>query len=805
MFRDFRFAFRVLASRPAFTLVAALSLALGIGANSAIFSLIDALWFRPLAVRNPSQIVRLFSVTDQDREAVLSYPEYLDFKQATALSDLVAIGGRRSATLVEGDIRQPCTLNLVSSNFFTALGVKPAVGRLFTPRDEAQAPVALIVVLGNSFWQRNFGGDPGIVGKQIRIQRSTDVLVTVIGVLPKSFREIDTASDCDLWFPLQTWSTLGGMYEMEARGQRWFRVLGRLSPSSNLQAANAQIATIAQRMAEAWPATNQGRRASLVPDVRHRMEQAGNNGLTLLGIVMLVVLISSVNVANLLLSRAGVRGKEMAVRLALGASRSRLMRQLMTENVLIGSLGLMLGLVIGAWLIAILPSLLVQPPGSYASVDFNFDSRVLAFSALVSLATILLFGLAPAWTSARPDLIPALQGEAAFALPSHHWPLRNWLVVSQVAVSMTLLTCAGVLTRSFANTRTGDLGFARKQLLLVSIYADAKPALYQDVISHFEAMPGVRSVAAAVRAPISLSGGGMFQRVTFPARPEFANSPPIEIKYNSVTANFLNTMGTPVLRGRGFEPRDEIAGANSVLINESMAERFWPGQDPVGKTIRIGGEQGKLHAIIGVVKDAPINAVGEPPEPYLYLSYWANFNTEVTFLIETQRDATTLAQTARRVLKTVDSRLDPRTMITENELIRYSAHMYQATAELVGVLGLLGLILTAVGLYGVVSFGVSQRTRELGIRMALGAGRNDTLRLVMREVATLGLIGIAAGLPAALAATRLCSSLLFGISPWDPPTFTAAAVLLGAVLLAAGFVPARRATSIEPSAALRIV
>ncbi len=804
MFRDFRFAFRVLASRPAFTLVAALSLALGIGANSAIFGLIDALWFRPLAVPKSGELVRIFSVTDQNRQGSLSYPEYLDLKQqATELREVVAIGGR-GATLVQGDSHQLLNLNLVSSNFFTALSVKPLYGRVFTPQDEADATRPLSVVLGNSCWQRYFGGDPNIVGKQIRIQRINDVLATVIGVLPRSFREIETGGDKDLWFSRQAWKVIGSVGDLETRGNRWFHVMGRLAPGATEKSTNAQVETIASRMAEAWPATNKGRRASLVSDLHFRMEQAGTNGVALLAIVLLVVMISSVNVANLLLSRAGIRGKEMAVRLALGAGRWRLIQQLMAENILLGILGLAGGIAIGTWLIEILPALMVQPPGFYNVIDFQFDSRVLLFSLAISLATILLFGLAPAWKSARPDLLPALKGDAAFGVSvRRRWPLRNWLVAAEVGIAMTLLVCAGVLVRSFANTRSHDLGFARNQLLLVWVSADAKPPLYRDVIAHFEAMPGVRSVAAAVRAPLSLSSNLMFQYVRFPGRTEFANAPPFEIKYNSVTRNFLSTMGTPVLRGRGFEERDEITGATSVLINEKMAQRFWPGQDPLGKTIRVGWRTPRLHTVIGVVKNAPINAVGEVPEPYLYLAYWPNFEEEATFLIETQGDASTLAPTARRVLKSVDARLDPLTITTERELIRYSAQNYQVTAELVGTLGLLGLILTAVGLYGVVSYGVSQRTRELGIRMALGAGRMDTLRLVLREVAMLGLIGIAAGLPLALAATRLLSSLLFGMGAWDVPTFTGAAILLGAVLVVAGFVPARRATSIEPVSALR--
>ena len=805
MLRDFRFALRVLASKPLFTLVAALSLGLGIGANSAIFSLVDTFWFRPLAVPHASEIVRIFSVTAQESEGLISYPEYLDFKrQASTLSGLAALGGR-GLTLIEGETRKLHDLNLVSSNFFTALGVKPLIGRLFTPQDEADAPGSLVVVLGNSFWQRHYGGDPKIVGKQIHIQRVHDVMVTVIGVLPKSFRDLDSAEDRDLWFATPSWKTLGFEQELESRGNRWFTVVGRLTPGASEQSAKSEIQAIADQMAQNWPATNKGRRATVVSDLHYRMAKAGSNGIALLAIVFLVVMISSVNVANLLLARAGIRGKEMAVRLALGAGPGRLIRQLMAENFLLGALGLAGGVAIGAWLIAILPALMVQPPGFPYIIDFQFDTRVFAFSVAISLITILFFGLTPAWKSARPELVPALKGEAAFGGSSkRRWPLRNWLVVAEVAISLTLLVSAGVLVRSFANTRTQDIGFGRKPLLLVWVSADAKPPLYRDVVQRFEAMPGVRSVAVAVRAPLSLSSNGMFQRVTLPGRPEFDNRLPFEIKYNSVSRNFLSTMGTPILRGRGFEARDEADGATSVLINETMAQRFWPGQDPVGKFIQIGTKPPRTHTVIGVVKNAPINNVGEAPEPYLYMAYWPNFEEEATFLIETQTEAAALASTARRVLKSVDSRLDPLTIVTQNDLIRYSAQRFQITAELVGALGLLGLILTAVGLYGMVSYNVSQRTRELGIRMALGADRTDTLNMVLREVATLGLTGMAVGLPLALIATRLLSSLLFGLGPWDIPTFAGAAILLIAVVLVAGFVPARRATAIEPVSALRV-
>jgi predicted permease len=796
--RELRFALRVLASRPAFTLVAAISLALGIGANSAIFSFVDAYWFRPPNIPDPGRIVRVFGVTNQDRRAELSYPEFLDLQKAPAFQDVVAYGGR-GLTLVEGDTRELRTLNVTSTNYFTGLGVKPALGRVYTPRDPQDQ---MVVVLGDSIWRQHYGSDPSIVGRQIHLVRSKDLLVTVIGVLPASFRGINNTSDRDFWFPDTMWPVLGDEKELQRRDNRWFRVVARLAPGATVESANAQVQAIAQRMAGASPSTNRDRRAAVISDAAYRFESAGSNPFALLSIVALVVLISSVNVANLLLSRAGARGTEMAIRLAIGAGRARLIRQLMIENIVLGLFGLTLGLAFGAAITAVLPSLIIQPPGFFIPIDFQFDSRVVIFSVAVSLLTIVLFGLAPAWKSARPDLLPALKGEAAFAGTGRRWPLRNWLAVAQIGVSLTLVACAGVLARSFLNTRTSDLGFGRKPLLLVWLTSKANPAEYRDVISHFQSLPGVRSVAAAIRAPLSLSSNGMFQRVTFPGRPEFANKPPFEIKYNSVTANFLSTMGTPILRGRGFDRSDEIEGATSVLINERMAQQFFPGQDPVNKTIRVGRRD---HTIIGVVRNSPINDIGEPAEPYLYLAFWPNFEREVTFLIETEGDPNALAQAARGELKVVDRNLDPLGITTENELIRFSAQMYQITAEIAGMLGTLGLILTAVGLYGVIAFGVSLRTRELGIRMALGAGRGDTLSLVLRDVGIIGVAGVAFGLPIALIATRLLRSMLFGVGPWDPLAFAAGAFLVIAILLLAGLKPALRATGIQPSSALRMM
>ena len=374
-------------------------------------------------------------------------------------------------------------------------------------------------------------------------------------------------------------------------------------------------------------------------------------------------------------------------------------------------------------------------------------------------------------------------------------------MLAQVAISLMLLACAAEVVQSFANTRSQDVGFARKPLLLVWVAENAKPEDYRAVVSRFQQLPGVRSVAVAVRAPLSLSSNGMAKLVRVPA--QSASTPAYEIKYNAVSANFFSTMGTPILRGRGFDSGDEAGVSDSVLINEKMAQRFWPNQDALGKTFTTGATHPRLRQVVGIVKNAPINDIGEAPEPYLYLPYWSNFEQEATFLIETEDNAAALMDTARKALKSVDPRYDPLTMVTENDLIRYSSQRYQLTAELVAALGFIGLILTVVGAYGVVSYGVSLRTREFGIRMALGANRTTTLRQVLREMMTMAVIGAALGLPLALVATRSMRALLFGVTPWNTMAFGAALVILTISLLVAGFVPARRATKIEPANALR--
>jgi putative ABC transport system permease protein len=544
--QDLRYAVRVLRKNLGFSAAAVLSLALGIGANTAIFSLIDGLWMRPMAVPTSDEMVRLFSTTSQNPEDTFSYPEYLALKdQARGFQGLVARGGRGTQIPNKDGRSELHTVNVVSDNFFRVLGIQPLAGRVFTPDNKDLLNQEPVAVLGNNFWKRRFGSDRGIVGRQIEFQRgSQKVLFTVLGVLPETFRDINNGEDRDIWLPTQSWLRLSGPGDLQDRGFRWFRVLGRLRPGVSVRAANAQVELIARRLASEWPATNRGRNARVVSDLSYRLELAGTKGLVLFSAVLLLVLLSSVNVANLLLARGARRAREIAVRLSLGARRLRIVRQLMTENIVLGFAGLLGGLGLGIALIRLLPSLLVQPHVLQPELTFHLDSRVLGFSVLVSLATIFFFGLAPAWRTSKLSLVSALKERTASAdLTGSRLQPRHWLSISQISISLVLLAGTGLMVRSFVNTRTLDYGISRKPLLDIWVWASGSQAsvLYREALDRLREFPSAKRIAFASRAPLSLSEGGTSQLVTFPDRPETV-SQPVEIKYNSISSNYLNVM-----------------------------------------------------------------------------------------------------------------------------------------------------------------------------------------------------------------------------------------------------------------------
>jgi predicted permease len=717
----------------------------------------------------------------------------------------VVARGRRGAVLPAADGSPELVLvNVVSLNFFTALGVTAAQGRLFAPGDDALLEAQPGVVLGQAFWQRRFGGDPSIVGSTVRLGRGEPVGVTVLGVLPPTFRDLDAAADRHVWLPPQTWTRLTGPEEFQRRDSRWFDVIARLRDGASVEAAEAEVATLAVSLAQEFPAANAGRSARVLSDLDYRLESGGMNAAALLGIVLLVVLITCVNVANLLLAHGTARSQEMAVRVALGAGRFTLVRQLLTESALLGVLGASAGLIIAMWLIRVLPALMPAPPGLHSLLLFDTDARVVLFTLAVTLLTMVVVSLAPAWIASRADVLPLMKGESGMYRSRHaEGVLRQVLITGQITISVILLCTAAVLARSFVETHRADIGISRRPLLTIWATLDLPAGIGFEAVRQLEQLPGVAGVAVALRAPLSLSGGGLAQRVSIPGVPTDAAGGLPTVKFNAVSANFFQVIGTGIVRGRAFTDDEQRGGEPVVIVNEQFAAQFLPGRDPIGTRIVLRGSEGTGHRVVGVARNAVINRIGEPPEPYLYVPYWRHDYSEMTFILDAMTDRPALGPAARDVLRRIDARLEPRRMITMEQYIEYSASEYRATAALAVLLGFIGLVLTVLGVYGVIAYRTERRTREIGIRIALGAARGQVLALVLSEGVRVGLIGLAIGIPVALAATRLMKSLLFGVTPWDAVLFGGASLIVFVAVCAATVVPAWRATRVNPITALR--
>jgi predicted permease len=816
IFRDLRYALRQLRKSPGFTLTAVLTLALGLGASSAIFCLIDGLWLRPMHVPRQHQLARIFATTGQDSEGYFNYSDSLAMAQRTTAfkgpsAGVVAIGRRGSMMLNPDGTSTLLLTNVVSSNFFDVLGVRPLLGRAFTENDAERLRVHPGVVLGYRFWQREYAGDPSIVGRQIALRhgKSSVSQVDIWGVLPPEFREIDNDSDRDLWMPIESWAAvvIRGDTELTSKDSRWFNLLGRLAPGTTVAQANDQVAAVAEALAAADPADNRGRGARAVSDFRYRMDNAGTSGLVLFAIVGGVVLLAIVNVAHLLLARALARSHEVALRLSLGATRWAVARQLLVENLLLSVLSWIGGLAIAAGVAALLPRLLTKEPAmlnSFGSAtSFQVDWRVFLFAGLLAMVTMIVLALVPLAQVARPQLMPALQAGMAARATGRTPALRRAAVWLQIGISFALLVSTGALVRSFLNTRTQSIGLTRNQVL-VAFAMEPDASTRDAAIARLRALPGVERVAYGIRTPIMLSEDGIAAKALLPSHPEMRD--PVEIKYNAVSPEFLNVVGTHVVRGRGFTAADDVNGPPVVLVSQAMARKYWPSRDPIGQIVRLPGfsNGSDLEArIIGVAEDAPISQIGEIPKPYMYIPFHLSRMGEITFAIETKQNAMSVAQAARLVLIRTDPVLNPIMETSLPELIRYSAGNYQMMAELVSALGFIGLALTVVGLYGFLAFRVTQRRREIGIRMALGATREATAWLILRDTARMAAIGLGMGLVLSLAAARLEASVLFGVGPLDALSLAGALCMLTVAVAAAAWLPARRAASVDPMQALR--
>lgn len=815
LLNDLRYAFRQLRRAPGFSSTAVLTLAIGLGASSAIFCLMDGLWLHPMAVPHNRQLVRVFSTTTQDQEGLFSYPEYQTIAERAAAfqgssAGVVAVGGRGSLLARPDGTSTLLLTNIVSSNFFSVLGVQPIRGRIFTPADSATLRAHPGVLLSYRCWQRTFGGDASIVGRAIPLRRGEKGInqVDVWGILPAEFRDVDANSDRDLWMPTETWAALIGSSDFTSKQFRWFNLIGRLAQGATAAQANEQVAAIASSLQAADPADNHGRGARSLSDFRYRMKNAGTSGLVLLAIVGGVVLLSTVNVAHLLMARALGRAPEVAMRLSLGATRGAIASQLLIENLVLCVLGWAGGLAIATGLAAILPRLLVSEPAMLVSLGgvtkFHIDWRVFAMAGGLALATMLLLALVPLLQAARSELLPSMQQGLATRVTARNSVLRRAAVWLQIGISFALLVSTGALVRSFLNTRTQPIGLTREQVL-VAFTQDPDEPLRSTVRDDLRAVPGVTKVAYGIRSPLMPSEGGIAVKATFPNHPELRE--PVEIKFNAVSADFLEVTGTRVVRGRGITDADSAKAPVIVLVNRTMAQKYWPGQEPIGQIVHLA--DGKVDArVAGVTEDAPINQIGEMAEPYLYISfdqYQAHVSNmgELTFVLATRTNAMSMAQQVRQALIHINPLLDPMMVTSQPELIHYSAGNYQMMAELVTALGLIGLVLTVVGLYGFLAFRVTERRREIGIRMALGATRQATAWLVLRDTLRMAAVGLLVGVAFSLAVTRLETSVLFGVRPLDASSIAAALCILALAAAVAAWLPARRAASIDPIQALR--
>lgn len=801
LIKDIRYAIRSLSKRPALTIIAIVTLAIGIGANSAIFSFVNALLLKPLPFPDPERVVALWDKVPSrgvERNEV-TVANYLDWRAQNKTFEQLGIYRWWSTNLTGSDSPERVQGFQVTPNFLDIVGVKPLLGRSFSPEEDQPGKDA-VALLTYSLWQRRFAADPNILNKTIE---TNGVARTVIGVMPPEF---NYPKGAEIYSPLAITPELA-----RSRGNHSYLALGRLKPGISLQGAQADLDVIASQLEKQYPEENTGRGVVIYPILQDTVRMYSTALWVMMAAVGFVLLIGCANVANLTLARATGRQREIALRAAMGASRFRIVRQLLTESVLLALLGGTLGIIIGYWGIDLIRT---GNPGDAARFapgwnHLGINLPVLTFTFLLSVLSGVIFGLAPAWQLSKPDLNTALkEGGRQGTSGSHR--LRGLLVVSEIALSLMLLISAGLMIRSFLQLVKTDPGFNSEGLLTMNLvlpgakYKDQpqRAAFYSDLVRRVEALPGVESAAAVNHLP--LGGSNSSTSFLIEGLPEPPPGQEFDGRYRVCTPNYFKTLGIAVLKGRGFTEQDKAGAPPVIIVNETLARKYWPNTDPIGKRMRYMGplEQNPWMQVVGVVKDVK-HEMNLPITEDFYVPHAQDAWQSMVLVAKTRVEPAAMAAPIRQEVWAIDKYQPVFDVKTMREVRAISLALYSFSSIMLGIFAVVALLLAAIGIYGVMSYAVTQRTQEIGIRMALGARAIDVLKLVVKNGMVLALIGVAVGLGGSFALTRLLASLLVGVTPTDAVTFSTVSLGLLLIALLACYIPARRATKVDPMVALR--
>jgi macrolide transport system ATP-binding/permease protein len=821
LFADIRYALRWLRRSPAFTLIAVASLAIGIGFNTALFTIVDAVLFRPLPVERPDRLVDVYTTSrDGDTYATSSYLDYLDMKAKNEVfTDLLGYSVSLDAIKFSEGSR-PALGEVVTGNYFQLLGVKPLLGRTLLPSDDVKG-APKVAFLSYRLWAREYGASPQAIGQSIRIHNHP---YTIVGVAPREYTGMVPIISSELWTTMaqvddvepggiiDTVPSPEGTGKLDRRGYRWMFIKGRLKPNQTVESAGANLQVVMQQLATAYVATNKDRRNAVMRTTDVHIHPEADKVLLpiaagLMVVVGLVLLIACANVASMLLARASGRQREIGIRLAIGANRRRLVQQLLTESAVMATLGAAAGVGL-AWGLTRAAASVTLPIPIPLTFGFQIDGRVLLFTMLVTVVAAMVAGLAPALKATRPNLVNELKGDVSMARAgSRRWTLRDGLVATQIAVTLVLLVTSGLLTRSLMAAQRVALGFKPEGLAVVSAEmgligydAPRSKQYYDQVLARVSAMPDIVGAALTERPPFAVNYSRA--NIYLPDRHTPADKG-ITIDVTRVSPDYFAVLGIPILQGRNFNSADTATSPGVVIINETMARRYWPNQNALGRRMARNSLTGTSYEVVGIVADHKVSTVGEKPTPYLHFAYSQQPDSGEVVVARTRGDAGALVEAIRREMVALEPNvviLDHQTMDAQVGVTLLPARMGALSVSAVGVIAML---LAAIGLYGVIAYSVARRTREIGIRMALGARPGSVLRLIMQQGMTVAAAGAIGGALLAFAAAKAVSGALYGVSAVDPVAWGAAVGTLFIVSVLANLIPARRAAHVDPSVALR--